>query len=1241
MKRFLSALTLCSSLLVLLSFVLFPHVAAQKDDKDVLAKLLSLPAPPPPNPFIKLPNYLSRKHDSERESPPPDDAPIEDQIEFWTRNSPQPLRYNPEPSDKVRALLLKEIESDPSLLPSLMSVFNNDLDAADTIKRIYDSEGTTGVFDKETRKSIKTWLTFNSPYYSNDLERTASQITDTSEYLTSQDELLALTRVDFDKARPIIDRLYGDGSLKTSRVLAKWALYRRALLTNSTSDIERYRDELKDVVEDKSALAGMRDLAFDALVSEKDWAGRDEWYYSLMADETLAELRVSGSLYTGLTTIVLRSPSDKYTAKMIELLKSDNAAVRSAAVRNLMASIERGGPEIVKALLPWLENPKWATDVNDARGTLVRKLAEYEMPESVPGLIKVLEEKRSGPRYAANIAANAAPDVAWNAPSAAANAVYPASNSNRAVDAGPPEPVDHYPFRSSAVYALTTQKDARAAQPLRRALSAVEPYERISVVRALLACNGFTISEQLEAIDSMARRGPDDEPFMGAAIVANYPPYNGDVRKPGPPTAMEIRAFVGQQLIQGDLVSDALARATVDRIEALEKRDPQVAAAYRKIVLAWKNAAINTLFLRDVKRGTANLDTIVRLLGSRKMLREKHSSDVFDVRTGTPLAVGIAACLLEDNGDYEAILDTGSFETKTALLACSRLIRVKLGVEKVAANLNAKQPLLANAAEQYLISEDSPQARAIVLSRHPDEAMILGATTMFAGTDEAAFELISALFMSVGNENLYNGWFETSDSGDVFNVEKQLQEEVKKDATLLGVYAYDDNYIRIYNDRVIYSWDEDDSRYRERPLRKEEFDEIKSYLTDSRADELPPFIYCVGAYCEGKELLMLGRNGGRRVFLAGVMESYASKRASDFFTGLDKYFSDLKREPAKLKYMMSREVPNLEIVLAREDLRVSTVWGQGSEIRIAAAETAIREKVRTEIDAIDEDLDFYDYVERQKMEKKKESERAKRRFEGYAWYRIAGDQIAGTVAQPPGVEFIPLRDGVSVPVEVDQWKARAPGFEIRTAEDGLYKVVGGRATKLLSGNYEYPVVSPDGRWVIVTRSDEERGKRPMRVNLVTRQEYPIEAEEYGNWQAAAYVPSLGRFLIERFAYYDHYDESEEEDAPHDEISEINLKLLDIATGKLMPVAGELRPLAQQTFRPLQKAARPGEMWAALPDSEKNETLVGTLNTRNFAFKQVIRVPKIMFDSMQMWIDEPRKKLYFVYRGHLLSLPLAI
>jgi hypothetical protein len=36
---------------------------------------------------------------------------------------------------------------------------------------------------------------------------------------------------------------------------------------------------------------------------------------------------------------------------------------------------------------------------------------------------------------------------------------------------------------------------------------------------------------------------------------------------------------------------------------------------------------------------------------------------------------------------------------------------------------------------------------------------------------------------------------------------------------------------------------------------------------------------------------------------------------------------------------------------------------------------------------------------------------------------------------------------------------------------------------------------------------------------------------------------------------------------------------------------------------------------------------------------VLKIPKIQFNSMGMFVDAPAGKIYFVYRGHLLSLPL--
>jgi hypothetical protein len=81
----------------------------------------------------------------------------------------------------------------------------------------------------------------------------AQQVGDANEYVTNQEALLALAKVDWEKARPIIDRLYGDKNQPVSQVLASWALYQHALETDSANDIERYRDELKATVENKSA----------------------------------------------------------------------------------------------------------------------------------------------------------------------------------------------------------------------------------------------------------------------------------------------------------------------------------------------------------------------------------------------------------------------------------------------------------------------------------------------------------------------------------------------------------------------------------------------------------------------------------------------------------------------------------------------------------------------------------------------------------------------------------------------------------------------------------------------------------------------------------------------------------------------------------------------------------------------------------------------------------------------------
>ena len=691
-------------------------------------------------------------------------------------------------------------------------------------------------------------------------------------------------------------------------------------------------------------------------------------------------------------------------------------------------------------------------------------------------------------------------------------------------------------------------------------------------------------------------------------------------------------------------ISDELARAIVDRIEVLDEKDPSLAGAYRRMILKWQNAVINMLLLRDVKRDVADDDTILRLLSQRKSLREKQSGDVSDLVNGKPVAKGIAACLFEDQTDYITILENADAETKTAMLACARLIRSPLPVAKVAENLKSPNQMLQIAAERYLESEDSPEARGYVLARHPNEAMILGATSAFYVKDasDETSSYLWLLYQSLGDESLYNGWSGSYNDDELKTIEKRLQAEVKKDDDLLGVYGYDSNYIRIYKDRVIFSWEEDDSRYRERPLTKYEFDEIRAYFTEKRVDELPPFLSCGGDYCTAKELVMLGRSGGRRVYLNS---GYSSRSISEFFTWLDKYFADLKLTKATLKYALSREIPGLEILLASDDLHAETVWAKGSDVRVAASDLAVRKKIEKEIENLfsdDEAIEVTDY--NPENEAKRAAMTEKRRYEGYGWYKVADGEATGVSAQPPEVEYLPRRDSLTVQPDEEHWKTRAGEVEIRASSEGFYKAVRGRLTRLRKGNYSHPVITPNGRWAVAAKSGED-GEGIVRVDLVTNREYPVEFEGYGQKYPIAYVATLNKFLvINNERYYEHGDYggygSEAEDAAPDDVDPAGMFLLDPATGVKQPLAGEFRPLSQQTFRPLQNASKQNEFWAAIYDPEKKETQVGIYDTKVFGFKPLLRVPKIKFNSMSMWVDETARKVYFVYRGHLLALPFV-
>ena len=1246
MTRFLSSIAFCSFLLLAGAFLMATSSMAKED---LITELLSMPAPPPPNPLIR--NAPSNPEwTMDKRNPPDDDAPIEELMEYWSVQSSRfsETVYSIMPSQRSLERIRAEIEKDPSTITSYVNLMRDSRDGADFVKGIYDSLPAGDPGENNERATLKNWLKMNSSHFSSQLEKTANGIGDQNEYVNNQDELLALAKHDWDAARPSVDRLYGDTAQPVSRVLATWALYRHALTEDSLGDSDRYREELKAIVEDKKATAGMRDLAMDALVREKEWNGRDQWYFSLLEDETLGELRVNGSLYTGLTTLITLSPPDKYADKMIELVKSTNPAVRNAAARNLAVILDKERPDVVRALLPWLEDPKWAKDLDNSRKRLVAILQSAKIPESVPGLIAALDEKENlqmmpvrmgnynSMTNAANTVVNAVNTVPW-----ASNRLYASnsnSNSSRMVN------MVHHPLRSEAIGALAMQGDMRAAPILRRILREVEGYERNGLVRALLMTKGFTVAEQADALESYARIARERMAYAANAMANVAAAANGaswdDHEAPRavrPYLAVDpddLNMMIGQQLLQIEEPGDPLVREVVARIGLLEKREPETAETLRSMLLAWKGQAINALLLKDLKDNKSSSAAVLKLLSFRKELREKQQADVFDIRTSNPTATGISACLLESETDYAAILAGDNAEAKAAVLACGRLIRAKIPIPEAAKFLSSKDKRLAMAAELYLESEDSAEARSIVLSMHPNEARILGATTAFWPEGKAAspsplllglFESVSSAF--AGRSNIYSFYA----GHDFREYEKRLQNEIKGDAEILGLYGYENNFIRVYKDKAVYSWQEDESRYRERTLAKEEFEDLTGYLSHHKVDEMVPFLSC-RSECQPKQLLMLGRHGGRRVFVN-------SSRLPEVFAGLDTMFKEMRRSPAKLRYNLEKEVPGLEILFADDDLSARTVWKNASDMRLLVADNVKRKQIDREI--IDTSEAFEENGAEEESEESENSPESKvwelkqkREFENFAWFKFESGSLGDPAGQPEQVEFLPARDSFAVPAQSGQWKAKAAGVEIRADSDGLHKIAAGRITKIRSGNYDSPVVTANGKWVIATKYADEEGAVLYRINLLTNKEFPVLSEDFPARRAVAFVPSVNKILTTSVTY-DEYEDYEGADNYGG-----SYYWLDPETGNVQPAAGEVKPLAHQKFRSLQSASNPFEFWAAVYDRKNNETNVGLYNSKTFSFKSTLKIPKIEFDSMDMWVDAAAGKVYFVYSGHLLALPLA-
>ena len=85
--------------------------------------------------------------------------------------------------------------------------------------------------------------------------------------------------------------------------------------------------------------------------------------------------------------------------------------------------------------------------------------------------------------------------------------------------------------------------------------------------------------------------------------------------------------------------------------------------------------------------------------------------------------------------------------------------------------------------------------------------------------------------------------------------------------------------------------------------------------------------------------------------------------------------------------------------------------------------------------------------------------------------------------------------------------------------------------------------------------------------------------------------------------------------------------------------GNFDLLYDQVLRPLQPTGKANEFWATSYDSARKLSRIGRYNTLTFTFTPGLEVPDLELQNADVWVDEPRSKIWLTYKGHLLRLNL--
>ena len=266
-----------------------------------------------------------------------------------------------------------------------------------------------------------------------------------------------------------------------------------------------------------------------------------------------------------------------------------------------------------------------------------------------------------------------------------------------------------------------------------------------------------------------------------------------------------------------------------------------------QIAQGWQSRDVDLDLINRIAAGTAAAENVAKALERRAKLREGLAPELQLLLRAGGVAEAIGSIILDGDALAQTILSSSDQQAQIAVLASARLTQTPLPPGVVGPLLKSKIDLLAQAAERYLLVEDSDEAQKLRWQQHPKQAFI-------TGWRENVELLGGSNFDALGKK------------------EDQLRNEVLKENGPVEIFALITNgteyhrVLRVCSDHAVYTHYEEPARYRERVISKGELALFKQFVQTEELEKLRPQINFCHHDCWVSEFLALRKERGRRVF---------------------------------------------------------------------------------------------------------------------------------------------------------------------------------------------------------------------------------------------------------------------------------------------------------------------------------------------------------------------------------------